>query len=764
MYELDQQSFINNFKYPTLPTEGQLAQTKQARQESMISALRAKRLQKQEAEAQELTQKDVGPNTHWLSALGTLGSVAGGYRQKQDAQQAQGRNDRRLAQSQAAVEQAEAEKAQRQEQFQLAESMRAYSRNEQEAIAAQKKHEELLQQRAADRAQTAATARMNASAQLLGKKPISLVNPTTGERVDISYGFNPENPNEMGHIYVDKDGNEKFSLSFPKLDGYMDPADIETADPMTPATRSSAIFKIDEKLKDFREVQPEFDRVMDITDAYADQGITPGMLNDNVNLAYVVGANIRTTLRNELRAEAEGSHTATETHTKTESIAKSKGWTKTDHGTYYKTFNNDVIVGSDINPKTGEPRRWDRYGTVEEAQDPTKQKSGRKTLGESQSEKYAETWKQEVELEAMEGTETSFEIDPEKLQKAKLSLSEEDSKLAAALSSLLGSITRKVTGLEGSAAVLEQIRQSMGVGEFARMDVLLDSLQKLYYQNYGVALDTIEQFKNVGIQGNQKSVGDQYMEKAEWLKRVRAPKTYEAQGSGREQGEIIDPNHAQKEAIENVLPGTIRSVQKSGPAQPVSAITGMSGNSVLTNAMKKIVDPKQIHNDKLLREGDPVEGRGPLLPRARDAIKKSIDKARQDGTSIQKAAANALEKIIPGMDDKPLDTGAPTKLKKGQPGYAAQRVRLQQQSGVPPITDGAQYVAWVMSVANVTEQAAVLIREAEIRKRAELEKIERNLNRDPKSGRRGDPDMVTRPKVLTNSLPLAPNQVPGLYQ
>lgn len=732
-YTVNQPDLLQQFRFAQLPSEQTLQQTQQARQEGLIAQARQKRLQEQQMEAQALKANQGGFGNqdefaHWGSALAGLGNVAAGHAKGAQNKQARVANEAMLGKSQAAMAQAEEASRMRQEQNQIA-AARQSQHNTEAAAAAQAKHQQLQRTQAMlDRQQRAATSRESVDAQLLGKEPIRMVNPETGKETYVGYGRNEKG--ELGHNYVGADGEEQWSKAFPQLEGFKNAEDIATAKPLSEEGRKSAIFKLDDTLETTREVLPQFDSVLDQLQQYSDQGQTPGELSNTSNLAYVISSDIEMALRSELSAEGEWRKGGTVTDTSTESIAKANGWSRTKHGDFWREHKGDIIVGSDFGPD-GVPRRWDRYGGYTEKQDPSKTDSWRKNKIKSVSKRDAKTWQNEFELEGEEGSEVRFRVDPEKYAAAKLSMSKEDQQLAADYAALLGTITRKVTGLEGSAKVLEQIQRSLGVGEFARMDVMAEQTQKLYYQTVEQMNDTISQFDNVGVQGGAQSIGEQYREQEDhWSKRIRTPMTFDQQGSGREPGAVINPNEAQEEAMKHMMPGAIRAAQKNTVAQPVSAVTGLTGN-LPSGMVGKFLDPKQRTNKNVLREGD-VEPHGPLLPRVKKQLGQHIEDAQASDNPWRKGAADLMEKVassIPGFSlDTPLSDGKNKQaLERGQPGYAALRIRLQQQAGTPRIEDEKKYLAHIVKETGLTYRDARAIREREIKNRKELQKIEDDL-------------------------------------
>ena len=157
-YTVNQPDLLAQYRFAQLPSEQQLEKTQQARQEGMIAQARQKRLQDQQMQAEALKANAGGfGNTdefaHWGSALAGLGNVVAGHRKAQQNKLARQGNEQMLAQSQAAMQQAEQARGLRAEQNQLAKARQAEQARLDQAAAAQGRHEDNLRLKRAALAQ-----------------------------------------------------------------------------------------------------------------------------------------------------------------------------------------------------------------------------------------------------------------------------------------------------------------------------------------------------------------------------------------------------------------------------------------------------------------------------------------------------------------------------------------------------------------------------------------------------------------------------------
>ena len=117
--------FLGAFGYPQLPTQEALAQEQQQRAVAMEEAAKQERLREQMSRAQALRGKE-GNYGSVLSALGSLGSFAGGDANVRRTEERQTTNDSALAGSMAAMQEAEVAKGLRAEQRGQSESFRQW--------------------------------------------------------------------------------------------------------------------------------------------------------------------------------------------------------------------------------------------------------------------------------------------------------------------------------------------------------------------------------------------------------------------------------------------------------------------------------------------------------------------------------------------------------------------------------------------------------------------------------------------------------------
>ena len=106
-----------SFGLPELPTEQHLLQQKAAQQRQVLQQLKGPELQKQEQQAIALRDKPNPRSTSWLSGLVGLGNEVAGRRDIKRAQQGIEQNNQGLAQSTAAIQEAQLKDAQAQRQY-----------------------------------------------------------------------------------------------------------------------------------------------------------------------------------------------------------------------------------------------------------------------------------------------------------------------------------------------------------------------------------------------------------------------------------------------------------------------------------------------------------------------------------------------------------------------------------------------------------------------------------------------------------------------